>query len=194
MSKFEFKATSKEITKIKVVLLGDGAVGKTTLKLRYMEKGFRERYMPTLGADITIKTISVHDESLDFHIWDLAGQPKFNIVRHLYYRGSFGALLIYDITHQNSLTNLKNWAQELDKNNFIKEIPLLIIGNKIDLRETFDSSLTTEQGREFTENLKEQLGSERPIYFFESSAKTGQNVRTIFEKLGEEVLRFTKSR
>ncbi|MFX0091915.1 MAG: Rab family GTPase [Candidatus Hodarchaeota archaeon] len=196
MNLSESKNTSdpKEMIKIKLVLLGDGAVGKTTLKNRYLGKGFEERYLPTLGADISIKTINIRDESLKCRIWDLAGQPKFHTVRKLYYRGAIGAILMYDITLAPTLDNLENWLKELEKHNHFKEIPLIIVGNKIDLRQTTESCVSTEKGREFTESLKNQLEKERFVHFLETSAKENQNVNDAFEKLGEGILKYIKSR
>ncbi|MFX0064465.1 MAG: Rab family GTPase [Candidatus Hermodarchaeota archaeon] len=190
MSKFTFKIDEKIV--IKVVLLGDGAVGKTTLKNRYISKGFQERYMPTLGADITIKTLNVQKESFECHFWDLAGQPKFNAIRQNYYRGSRGAILVYDITQPDSLPNLNMWIQELHNNIIMKKIPLIIVGNKIDLRNTIKSTIPTEKGLEFLKHLKSQIGSDREAYFFETSAKTGENVSKVFEILGEALLRVIK--
>ncbi|MFX0095922.1 MAG: Rab family GTPase [Candidatus Hodarchaeota archaeon] len=188
MSKFTFVSDSSIV--IKVVLLGDGAVGKTTLKNRYTGKGFQERYMPTLGADITIVPMKVQDEVYKVHFWDLAGQPKFHKVRELYYNGSVAAILVYDITQAKSLPNLRMWIQTLErKSPSSKKAPLIVVGNKIDLRGTSEGEITHSQGLNFVKSLKKEFGASRPIYFFETSAKTKENVTKVFEKLTEELIR-----
>lgn len=188
MSHHNNKTVPAEI-KVKIVLLGDGAVGKTTLKRVFMGKGFEGRYLPTLGADVTLMTINIGSDTLKCRIWDLAGQPKFNNVRKLYYRGSIGAILVYDISVPESLYNLKNWIQELEKNNTRTKIPLVIVGNKTDLRPSIPSCLTTEQGQIFTNSLGEELKIEDSLSFFETSAKSNTNVNDVFRKLGEQVLK-----
>ncbi|MFX0062142.1 MAG: Rab family GTPase [Candidatus Hermodarchaeota archaeon] len=178
------------ITKIpttKVVLLGDAGVGKTTLRQAYMGRGYRETYIPTIGADISIKDVEIGGKQLKYQIWDLAGHTRFDAVRSMYYSGSEGAILVYEITEPKSLDNLRNWIKELFVNTRKKKIPLLIIGNKIDLRPTHPC-LSIEQGLEFVEKLREGFGSFIPIYFVETSAKTGKNVDDAFQKLGKTIL------
>lgn len=150
--------------------------------------------MPTLGADINIKEITINNQTLKFRIWDLAGQPKFDVVRKQYFRGSVGAILMYDISESDSLPNLHNWVNQLDENNLIKKIPIVVVGNKIDLRKESESNLITKkEGLEFVERLEGELGEERPKFFFESSAKDNINTSKIFKKLGEEVVKFIGS-
>ncbi|MFX0090408.1 MAG: Rab family GTPase [Candidatus Hodarchaeota archaeon] len=175
--------------RFKVILLGDGAVGKTTLKKIYLGKGFQDKYKSTLGADLTIKKLDINNKSIKCDIWDLAGQPRFSKVRNLYYTGSSGAILVYDITQPNSLENLNMWISEFDKYNTIKGVPLLIVGNKIDLREMVEQSISPNQGLKFVERLENQFGPERFILFLETSAKMNINVNKVFEKLIEAMLR-----
>ena len=102
---------------IKIALIGDGAVGKTALRERFMGKEFTGDYVMTIGADFCIKTIDVSGKTFKFQIWDLAGQPRFDAVRDLYYSGCLGALVIFDLTRPDSYVHLTNWVQELWKNN-----------------------------------------------------------------------------
>ena len=109
---------------MKIVLAGDGAVGKTALRERYLGKGFSSNYMMTIGADFALKEATIREKSIKFQIWDLAGQPRFNSVRELYYRGSHGAMLVFDLTRRESFTNLYLWIDELLKNSGKSFIPI----------------------------------------------------------------------
>ena len=99
---------------MKVCLLGDGAVGKTALRKRYLGKQFSSGYVMTIGADFAVKKTEINTndgtKSVKFQIWDLAGQPRFNSVRELYYKGSHGGLLVFDITRRDSFSNLNSWV------------------------------------------------------------------------------------
>ena len=171
----------------KVVLMGDGSVGKTSLRRTYMGEGFRAQYMITIGADFAVKKMQLeggHDVSIQ--IWDLAGQEHFKSVRSTFYKGAQGALAVYSTVERTSYDNIKNWLEEC-WTNAAKKIPVVLIGNKIDLRPTH-SCLSIEQGLEFVEKLREGFGTFIPIYFVETSAKTGKNVDDAFQKLGKTIL------
>ena len=101
---------------MKVCLLGDGAVGKTALRERYLGKEFTSSYLMTIGADFAVQKTLVKDKEVKFQIWDLAGQERFNSVRSLYYSGSHGALFVFDVTRPESYQNIINgWLPELKK-------------------------------------------------------------------------------
>ena len=86
---------------MKIILAGDGAVGKTSLREQYLGRGFTGQYLQTIGADFALKTDTVAGENVKYQIWDLAGQPRFKTVRSVYYIGAVGALLVFDITSRN---------------------------------------------------------------------------------------------
>ncbi|MFX1513985.1 MAG: Rab family GTPase [Promethearchaeota archaeon] len=131
---------------MKICLLGDGAVGKTSLRERYLGKGFKSGYTMTIGADFAVKESNVDGNEIKFQIWDLAGQPRFSSVRELYYKGSVGGLLVYDCTRPESYQNLDGWIEELWKNNGRGKLPLVLIANKVDLREENPDSISPELG------------------------------------------------
>ncbi len=168
----------------KVVLMGDGAVGKTSLRRTYMGESFRASYMVTIGADFASKTVELDGgHSIGIQIWDLAGQAHFASVRSSFYRGAQGALAVYSTVERASFLNMANWLQECWKNTG-KMIPIIIIGNKIDLREQFKNNpsmrgniVTTEEGKAFTEKIR---GEGVRASFIETSAKTGHNVEAAF--------------
>ena len=176
----------------KVVLMGDGSVGKTSLRRTYMGEGFRANYMITIGADFAVKKMQLeggHDVSIQ--IWDLAGQEHFKSVRSTFYRGAQGALAVYSVTERTSFDNMKNWLDECWKNSG-KKIPVVLIGNKIDLREQFKDNpvmqqtiVTTEEGKA----LQEKIGNQGVhTSFLETSAKTGHNVEASFLELAIKIL------
>ena len=176
----------------KICLLGDGRVGKTSLRNRYMGKGFPGDYLPTLGADFasTLVNIPFNDteKSIRFQIWDLAGQPTFNQIRALYYRHTAGALIVYDITDRASLQNLRAWVQELTQHMRTPSIFINILGNKSDLRN--ENSITTLEAETFISQqivprYHQSIGN---IDHFITSAKTGENVEEAFISLGRKIL------
>ena len=176
---------------MKVCLLGDGAVGKTALRERYLGKQFSSGYVMTIGADFAVKTTRITTEEgekdVKFQIWDLAGQPRFNSVRELYYKGSHGGLLVFDITRRDSFTNLNAWIEELFKNSGRGAMPVAVLGNKVDLREEADDCVTRAEALEFAEKLKKSFQLNCDIPYLETSAKTGENVDESFCKLAHSI-------
>lgn len=176
---------------MKICLLGDGAVGKTALRERYLGKQFSSGYVMTIGADFAVKKATIDTEEgakeVKFQIWDLAGQPRFNSVRELYYKGSHGGLLVFDITRRDSFTNLKAWINELFSNSGRGKMPVVILGNKVDLRNKSESCVEVEEVYEFIFDLKIEKDLPFEIPYLETSAKTGENVDESFSKLAKTI-------
>ncbi len=176
---------------MKVCLLGDGAVGKTALRERYLGKQFSTGYVMTIGADFAVKKTEINTEegkkSIKFQIWDLAGQPRFHSVRELYYKGSHGALLIFDITRRDSLTNLNSWIDELYRNSGRGIMPITFLGNKVDLRDEVDDPITQDEALEFIKKVKEEYKIDFEMPYLETSAKTGVNVDESFDILAATI-------
>ena len=176
---------------MKVCLLGDGAVGKTALRERYLGKQFSSGYVMTIGADFAVKKTEIDTaegiKSVKFQIWDLAGQPRFNSVRELYYKGSHGGLLIFDITRRDSFTNLTSWIDELYRNSGRGIMPIAFLGNKVDLRDEVDDPISEDEAQEFINQIKEQYKIDFEIPYLETSAKTGQNVDASFDILASTI-------
>ncbi|MFX1536022.1 MAG: GTP-binding protein [Promethearchaeota archaeon] len=169
----------------KAVLLGDGAVGKTSLRERFMGKDFTGEYTMTIGADFAAKpvTIEASDKKIMFQIWDLAGQPRFEAVRSVYYQGSHGALLVYDVTRRDSFNNTPKWIMECWKNSGRLKVPLVVLSNKSDLRNQFSGCVTEREGRALAKEISKIL--KFPVPYFETSALTGLNVDKAFASLGK---------
>ena len=97
----------------KIVVIGDGAVGKTSLIARFAEKTFQAEYKPTLGTNIVIKELKVGNNSIKLLLWDIAGQAKWRDVRHLYYKGAQGCILVFDVTRPGTFESIPSWFTDL---------------------------------------------------------------------------------
>ena len=148
---------------MKIVLCGEGAVGKTALRERYLGKEFTSSYLMTIGADFAVQKTEVEGKEVKFQIWDLAGQERFNSVRSLYYQGSHGVLFVFDVTRPESIQRLADgWIHELKKHIRGGPIPAVVLGNKTDLRDPTDPThITKEQGKELVKKMQKSLVMER---------------------------------
>jgi small GTP-binding protein len=169
------------VINLKLSLLGNGYVGKTSLRKRYLGQTFTTEYLGTLGADFAVKTIQYNNVSYRYQIWDIAGQPRFNQLRKTFFQGSQVAMILYDITDRESYYAVKDWANELWIHNGKGKIPVLIVGNKIDLRESSDDPLQPEDGHNLAREVESLIDFKIP--FIETSARTGANVIKAFEEL-----------
>ena len=168
----------------KIVMLGDGAVGKTAMTTRFTQNFFDSDYKRTIGSDFAIKRLNIED--MDIHVtlqvWDLAGQPRFESVRQGFYRGSRGGLLLYDVTRRRTFLNVDNWKEEAF-NSLQNEIPLVLVANKVDLKES--RVVTTEEG--------EKYAKKNGFIYVESSALTGENVEEAYSTLCMRMIENTKN-
>jgi len=166
----------------KITVLGNSAVGKTSLINQYIEHSFKEDYKPTLGANIIRKDVFVDEINAKCRLilWDLAGQEKYQIVRSLYFQGCVGALLVYDITRHNTFNDIEGYWLKDFKRYVKKEGSYILIGNKMDLDD--QRTVPEEEGRKFAEEIKASD-------FIETSAKFNQNVDLAFKNLVYQILR-----
>lgn len=179
---------------MKIILAGDGSVGKTSLRKRYLGEGFKEIYDVTIGADFSIYKTLIAGRSIKFQMWDLAGQPRFKMVQKSYYLGSLGALLIFDITKRETFQSLQNWIHEIWNNNGRGLIPIVLLGNKVDLRDQYPESISNEVIQRYCAKLSEQSYSKGfEIKYLETSAKTGLNVAKAFELLANGYFEFVEN-
>ncbi len=160
----------------KIVVLGEGAVGKTAIVTRFSHGFFRTDYKTTIGSQFAVKNIEV--PSIDgstltvkLQIWDVAGQSRFQILRPMYYRGASGGILVFDVTRRRTFLALEEWLDELMKA-INKEIPLVLVANKTDLP---DRIVEPAEGRAFADSHN--------MPYIESSAKTGEGIIDTFEEL-----------
>ncbi|MEM2637379.1 MAG: GTP-binding protein [Candidatus Korarchaeota archaeon] len=164
----------------KIVLLGDGAVGKTSLVRRYVEKTFQKKYIMTIGVDFYSKRVEIDGEQVLLVIWDLAGQPMFNTVRSSFYSGSRGGILVFDLTRESTLPNLHGWLNELRKH--APDAPVILIGNKADLADA----------REVSPAAAKKFAKEIGCEYLETSALDGSNVNDAFEIIARKILQQQK--
>ncbi|XP_063704515.1 ras-related protein Rab-21 [Culicoides brevitarsis] len=161
----------------KVVLLGEGAVGKTSIVLRYIESKFNPKHITTLQASFLNKKINIDDNRVNLSIWDTAGQERFHALGPIYYRGSNGAILVYDITDEESFQKVKSWVKELKKM-LGNEITLAIAGNKMDLAKDRQVSLET------AEEYAKSVGAKH----YETSAKLNEGIDDLFLALAKDMI------
>ena len=159
-------------------MLGDGAVGKTALRHRYLGEGFKQSYSMTIGADFAVKRVELDGKEIVAQIWDLAGQLRFQSVREVYYQGATGALLVFDITRSSTFESIPQWVTELLENNKQKIIPMVLIGNKSDLRDSSPEAISEEAGSDYAQSLTTWSNFEIP--YVETSALNGENVENAF--------------
>ncbi len=167
---------------LKAVLIGDGSVGKTSIRRNYLGDEFIDGHIATIGVDLATKRVLFNKDVIKFIIWDLAGQPTFAQVRGHYYHGCNGIVLVYSVVDRESFDNASKWLVEA-YNNMGPLPPTVIVGNKTDLRDGVPEKerVTADDGRKFTEYFIEKLGV--PAVFKETSAMTGYNIENTFHDL-----------
>ncbi len=171
---------SDNIIVLKLVLLGDSAVGKTSLINMYAHHQFKEDYKPTLGVSICVKELETEHNQIRLVIWDISGQEKYDLSRKMFFQGVVGALFIYDITRHATFKNIESkWLEDLNEYGE-KDLAYVLIGNKIDLQDS--RTVSNEEGRALADKIDASD-------LVETSAKYGENVEKAFEKLVFQILR-----
>ena len=160
----------------KIIVCGDAEVGKTSTILNFTDRAFKRTYIPTIGVNITEKSLYFDKHLIQFTIWDIAGQEKFGSMRRHFYNGVEGLLIIFDLTREATYKSVKGWYEDV-KRSADPNIPLFsfLLGNKNDL--TNDRIISQEQAT----NLARDIG----VDYFETSALTGENIEQVFYKLAE---------
>lgn len=171
----------------KVVLCGEGFVGKSTIRERYLGISFRSSYLQTIGADYATKNQEYEPgKSLRLQIWDLAGQQKFSNIREAFYKGTDGAILIYDVSNPSTADKINDWINEILK--VVQEpIPMILVGNKNDLRSEMET-LSMEEGFKLAQQLSKDYNMN--LQYIDTSAKTGENIEEIFQTLTKNIVNF----
>lgn len=167
---------------IKILIVGDSAVGKTCMLLRYCDDRFSMSHLPTIGIDFKIKKLEIDDLRIKMQIWDTAGQERFKTITQSYFKGAHGIILTYSCDDKDSLLHIDNWVRQTSMH-APPDIIRVLVGNKCDV---IDRTVSYEEGK--------SVADEYGIPFFETSAKEGTNIeetflwlaKTIKERLSEK--------
>jgi small GTP-binding protein len=172
--------TGQKHVKAKVCLVGDVAVGKTSLIKRFVQDDFDDRYIATVGTKVTKKSVDVTwrgaPATLDLMVWDIMGEKGFRaLLRDAYFEGSHGVIAVCDLTRKDSFYDLNNWVQMIRKQ--VGNVPLVFLGNKMDLGERLV----------VTQDELARMGAIHNASQFLSSAKTGAGVNEAFKALADAI-------
>lgn len=167
--------------KFKIVVIGDGAVGKTSLIKRYTTNSFEKDYIATLGMQFSKYEELVEGENVELLLWDLAGQPSFSNLRDRFYKGSNGAIIVFSLAPEDleSWENIDNWLSHI--NEACGRIPIILFGNKADLVD--QNALATPNYATSDVHVKKFAQDHKIIKYYKTSALTGQGVKEAFQTL-----------
>ncbi|EEB10227.1 rab9 and, putative [Pediculus humanus corporis] len=172
---------SRKKVLLKVIILGDSGVGKTSIMNQYVNNKFSNQYKATIGADFLTRDVDVGDRRVTMQIWDTAGQERFQSLGVAFYRGADCCVLVFDVSAPTTYKSLENWRDEFliqasprDPDNF----PFVVIGNKIDVE---NRSVSTKRAQQWCQ-------SKNNIPYFETSAKEGINIEQAFQTIAKNAL------
>ena len=155
---------------LKIIILGDSGVGKTSLMHQYVSKKFDNRYKATIGADFLTKDVEINGQAVALQIWDTAGQERFQALGSAFYRGADACILVYDVTQQESFAHLSSWMEEFNLQAGKRDC--VLIGNKCDLADK--KTVTNRTAEAWCQK------NDEAIKFFECSAKDNTGVEDAF--------------
>ncbi|KAN0114991.1 ras domain containing protein [Hyaloscypha variabilis] len=192
----------KPSSSVKLVLLGEAAVGKSSLVLRFVNNDFQENKEPTIGAAFLTQKCNLPTRTIKFEIWDTAGQERFASLAPMYYRNAQSALVVYDLTKPTSLIKAKHWVAELQRQ-ASPGIVIALVGNKLDLTnepssssnalgedgdgEAADGEDADGDARKVSTAEAKSYAEEEGLLFFETSAKLGTNVTEVFTAIANAI-------
>ncbi|MBD3227243.1 MAG: GTP-binding protein [Candidatus Lokiarchaeota archaeon] len=168
----------------KIIIFGDGGVGKTTLVKRFLTGIFDTSTTMTIGVDFYVKKLNMYRKKISLQIWDFAGEDRFRFLLPSYVTGASGGIFMYDITRYSSLKNFDDWLNIFRDGYRMKQtgstLPVLMVGGKLDLE--YKRSVTREKARKV-------VRSQNLYDYIECSSKTGRNVEKIFEEMAQLLMR-----
>ena len=161
--------------KLKILLIGNSDVGKTSIILKYVDNNFSEEHLSTIGIEKKYKEIIKGNYKIILDIYDTAGQERYKVINKSFFNGAKGIIFVYDITNFKSFEGIQNWMKETELYTNFKSI---LCGNKIDL----------DSKRQVKNSELKEYGIKKKIDVFEVSAKTGANIDKIFDKIVSLIL------
>eukprot|EP01121_Diplochlamys_sp_Union-15-3_P001377 TRINITY_DN1119_c0_g1_i1.p1 TRINITY_DN1119_c0_g1~~TRINITY_DN1119_c0_g1_i1.p1 ORF type:complete len:201 (-),score=40.50 TRINITY_DN1119_c0_g1_i1:110-685(-) len=161
---------------LKLLIIGDSNVGKSSLLLRFTENSFNDKFTSTVGVDFKIKTLLIDGKKIKLQIWDTAGQEKFRTITSSYYRGTHGVVVMFDLNNPETFEHVQTWISEIDSS-CTSSIEKLLVGNKCDLP------------RQVSEESVNELVKREKLEYIATSAKDNTNVEAAFLKMAKNCLR-----
>jgi len=163
---------------LKIVLIGDSTVGKTSLLYRFIEGRFIEDRLCTICADFKTKSIRIDQSTIaKLTVWDTAGQEKYRAITSNYYRDANGVILIYDVANKSTFKNLNMWLNDINNKNLRESISIILVANKIDLP---NREISYEEGDDFAQKNN--------LLYCETSIKEGKNIEDVFDMITRDII------
>ena len=162
--------------KLKLLIIGDSAVGKTSMLLKYTDNFFPESHLATIGVEFKTKDVDYKGYKIELQVWDTAGQERFKSITKSFFRNTNGIIFVYDITKKVTFKNLKDWIGDSEAND--SGFKRILVGNKIDLQNK--RQVKIEEAKE--------MAIKKNMEVMETSAKTGANINKVFMKMVEFIL------
>ncbi|KAI8066252.1 ras family-domain-containing protein [Gilbertella persicaria] len=165
-----------QIPSVKLVLLGESSVGKSSIVTRYATDSFTEGREATIGAAFLARICSTTDRKVKFEIWDTAGQERFHCLAPMYYRNALAAMVVFDITKHSSFERAKQWVKELQRQ-ASPHLVIALVGNKTDL----------DQERVVSEQEADAYAKDTQLLYVETSARLGTNIDHVFAEIANNI-------
>ena len=187
LDKIECQVIEEDITNqdvlLKIIIIGDVAVGKSCIMMRAIRDEFKDEHEPTIGVEFGSYTLKIQDKIVKMQIWDTAGQEYFKSLTRVFYKGAHCVFIVYDIRREETFNKLRDWLNEV-KMNSDPEIAMVLVGNQCDMES--ERKVTIEMAKNFC--IQEKLDG-----LIETSAKSGKNVKELFQRTSKYLYKLKKN-